>query len=69
MWQRLHADLAGAELVELPPGAALPLACHIVLMRGTATVTAVDHASVSCRTMASSDHGFSWSMHNLQQSC
>ena len=49
VWQRLHADLAGAELVELPPGAALPLACHIVLMRGSATVTAADHASVSSR--------------------
>ena len=51
MWQRLHSDLAGAELVELPPGAAVPLACHIVLMRGAATVTAADHASVRARQM------------------
>jgi len=45
-WQRLHADLAGAELIEVPPSGALPLACHIVLMRGSATLTSADHTSV-----------------------
>ena len=45
-WQRLHADLAGAELIEVPSGGALPLACHIVLMRGSVTLTSADHASV-----------------------
>ncbi len=107
-WQRLHADLAGAELIEVhslylnlcslilllrlmrksccpcpegkfvayhesrvsvrgysdlclnipvcvekvPPGGALPLACHIVLMRGSATLTSADHASVRSTPVA-----------------
>ena len=34
-YELLHSDVAGAELIELPPGISVPHLCNIVLMRGS----------------------------------
>ena len=33
-YDALHSDVAGAELIELPPGSSVPHLCNIMLMRG-----------------------------------
>lgn len=45
----LHSDVAGAELIELPPGSTVPHLCNIVLMRG-----AVAFSDASAKALAGS---------------